>query len=670
MNILVVTTEWPTAANKISGIHVVQQINALRELGVQVDVFHFKGNKNPLRYLWAAFKFKQIDLNQYDLIHAHHGQSGVVALSQRKLPVVVTYHGTDLQGIRKAGNLTVLGKILRHTSQWVAKHTDGIIVVAEHMSRLLPEGKPYTVIPCGIDLDTFRYQSQTEARKKLDIPPEKRLILFVGRPSRPEKNFKLAKEAVELLKPKINVEIQIAQDVPNALMPAYMNACDVLLITSTSEGSPTVVKEALACNLAIVSVDVGDVKSRITAVEGCYICPDYEAQSIAHYLYQALETPYRINGSSATPAIDQIQLSKQVIRVYQNVLNETTSQLNPGAYVIENDAGYTPPVTVIIPLRNEAKYIERCLHAIQSQDYPAEQVEILVVDGLSDDGTREIIAQTAESDPRIRLLDNPQRIVPTGMNIGIRQAQGDIIVRVDGRCIIAPDYVRQCVELLQYNNVQNVGGSQQPVGDDFLTQTIALASTSPFGAGPATFRQATKETLADTVYLGAYPKQALLEIGLYDEEMVRNQDYELNYRLIKSGGKILYSPLIKSVYYGRSSIKSLWKQYFQYGFWKTRTLQKHPESLKWRQLVAPAFVFSLISGIVFSPFKWGRRWLAAAAGSYALASLFVSAKIARKSGWKYLPQLPLIFGAMHLGWGSGFLVGFAKNLFSSTGRKS
>lgn len=311
-----------------------------------------------------------------------------------------------------------------------------------------------------------------------------------------------------------------------------------------------------------------------------------------------------------------------------------------------------------MPIRNEAKYIERSLGAVLRQDYPASRLEVLVVDGRSTDATREIVSRLAGRYANVRLLDNPRQIQAAALNVGIRAARGEIIVRVDGHTFIEPDYVSACARHLLAGDADNVGGMMRARGDTVVGQAVALATTSPFGIGGSKFHYTDQVHTVDTVYLGAYWRKTLLEIGLFDEEFVINQDYELNVRLREAGGRILLSPAVKSVYIPRDSLRGLWRQYFRYGRWKTRTLRKHPGSLQWRQLAAPLFVAALLVngllGLLAKPFRW---LFGAVVGSYLLANLVASTISARRGGWKYLPLLPLVFAAVHVAWGIGFWVG-------------
>ncbi len=321
-----------------------------------------------------------------------------------------------------------------------------------------------------------------------------------------------------------------------------------------------------------------------------------------------------------------------------------------------------PFVSVIMPVLNEADFIERSIYAVLEQDYPPDRFEVLVVDGGSDDGTRELVERIAASDPRVQLLDNPKRIVPVAMNIGIRRARGEIIVRVDGHTIIAPDYIRICVRDLRETGAVNVGGPMRPKGITPMGMAIAAAARSPFGV-PARFHYSAKAGYVDTVYMGAWPKEALERVGGFDESLVRNQDYELNFRLRKAGGRIYYDPRIRSEYYGRQSLGALWRQYFQYGVWKAAVLAKHPDSVRPRHLAAPALVAGLVFGAIGAPFCiWGRALLAIVGVSYVLALLIASVLTASCTGWDVLVRLPLAFATMHIAWGCGFWTGVIREV--------
>ncbi len=328
-----------------------------------------------------------------------------------------------------------------------------------------------------------------------------------------------------------------------------------------------------------------------------------------------------------------------------------------------------PFISIILPIRNEAAYIERCLGAILAQDYPG-QMEVLIVDGMSTDDTRVTLQKFILHNSSFILLDNPGKIVPTGINIALRQAKGGIIIRVDGHTLIAPDYVRRCVEALQRSGADNVGGRMNAIGTSTFGKAVALATSTPFGIGGGRFHFSEKEEWVDTVYMGAWPRRVFEKIGLFDEELVRDQDDEFNYRLRAAGGKILLSPDIKSEYTVRSTPGSLWKQYYQYGFWKVRVLQKHPHQMSPRQFVPPVFALALIVSafLALSPVLRPLSLVVPLLYLFAniLASTWTIIKKARSAQESLLSTfysllfLPLIFAILHLSYGLGFLAGLFK----------
>jgi glycosyltransferase involved in cell wall biosynthesis len=324
-----------------------------------------------------------------------------------------------------------------------------------------------------------------------------------------------------------------------------------------------------------------------------------------------------------------------------------------------------PFVSVVMPVRNEAAFISESLGAVLAQDYPADRMEVIVVDGDSTDGTQRVLERYQGSRPPVIVLSNPARVVPSALNIAIRKSRGEIIVRVDGHTVIAPDYVRKCVQFLKRGDAENVGGLMRPRGQSYFGQAAALATTCPFGIGNSRFHYAEEEGLTDTVYLGAYRREIFDRIGLFDEEFICNQDYELNYRLRAAGGRILCTPEIQSTYYCRESLSAIWRQYFSYGFWKVRTLRKHPRSLKARQTAAPAMVLGILVllavGFFFPP-----AWYLLALGAIFYLGLG-SAFALRHSIAAGTPGLwfgvVLAFLAIHLAWGLGFWVGVWRALF-------
>ena len=321
-----------------------------------------------------------------------------------------------------------------------------------------------------------------------------------------------------------------------------------------------------------------------------------------------------------------------------------------------------PTVSVVMPIRNEADFIARSLGAVLSQDYPSERLEVIVADGCSDDGTEELVRAMAARDPKLRLVVNTGRIVATGLNQALTLAKGEIIVRVDGHCEIAPDYVRNCVTHLLRDEVEGVGGPLETVGQTPIARAIAVAMSSTFGVGNSAFRTVTGRSLiVDTVAFPAYPREVLDRVGPFDTELVRNQDDEYNYRLRKMGGRLLLAEDVRARYYSRSSFRTLWRQYFQYGYWKVRVMQKHPLQMRVRQFVPLIFVLALAGAAMALPWPIGRLAFAVLVGAYALLNLMISAASApRPITLTNVAAVSLAFAILHLSYGSGFLVGLFK----------
>jgi glycosyltransferase involved in cell wall biosynthesis len=318
-----------------------------------------------------------------------------------------------------------------------------------------------------------------------------------------------------------------------------------------------------------------------------------------------------------------------------------------------------PFVSVIMPIRNEADFIERAIMSVLDNDYATEKIEILVVDGMSDDGTRQTVEKLSQAYSRIRMLDNPKRIVPTAMNIGIKAARGDLFIRVDGHAEIPADFVTKSVECLsEQPDAWVVGGCIETVASDYTGRAIASAMRSPVGVGNSKFRLGDYEGWVDTLAFGTHHKWIVDEIGYFDEELVRNQDDEFNLRIILAGGKIWMSKSIRSTYFSRGSLRTLWRQYFQYGFWRMRTLQKHRRPATFRQLVPLFLVLSLLSlgltGFLWKPF---RILLAVETGLYLLGLAAGALDVGRRSGWRFAPIAPLIFAILHFAYGLGSLWG-------------
>jgi succinoglycan biosynthesis protein ExoA len=321
-------------------------------------------------------------------------------------------------------------------------------------------------------------------------------------------------------------------------------------------------------------------------------------------------------------------------------------------------------VSVVLPVRNEAANLEACLERLLAQDYPEDLYEILVVDGHSSDGTRDVVrrVRARAGTHRIRLLENARRIVPTALNIAICAAAGEVIVRMDGHTVPADDYVSACVRSLRESGAANVGGPMVAMGATPFGRAVAVAQQHPLGVGDAKFHFDGLDCYVDTVYMGAFRREIFAKAGLFDESMVRNQDYEMNVRIRKAGGRIFLDSRIRSTYTPRGSVPGLWRQYFQYGWWRVETIRRHPGSARWRHLAAPALVLVLVTLSVTAPFVPFIAPAVALLGAFYLGVLTLAAHGQRRrlpSGEWIL--VPVAISAMHLSWGLGFLMNSLTN---------
>lgn len=322
-----------------------------------------------------------------------------------------------------------------------------------------------------------------------------------------------------------------------------------------------------------------------------------------------------------------------------------------------------PSVSVIIPCRNEEKTIHLVLDAIHAQTYPRELQQVVIADGFSEDRTREQIEsfKTSHPDLVVMVVNNPKRIIPAGLNAAILASSGDLIVRMDAHSIPNPDYVALCVDALERNVAQNVGGvwDIQPGSNSWIARSIAAAAGNPLAVGDARYRFTDKAAYVDTVPYGSYKRELFNQIGLFDETLLANEDYELNTRIIQSGGKIWLDPKIRCVYFARSNLRALSKQYFGYGYWKFQMLKRYPETLRWRQALPPAFILGLLllllAGIFWKP---ALILFAIALGLYLLVLLGVGIHMAsKKSDILMIIGIPLAIITMHFSWGAGFIAG-------------
>ena len=316
-------------------------------------------------------------------------------------------------------------------------------------------------------------------------------------------------------------------------------------------------------------------------------------------------------------------------------------------------------VSVIVPCRNEARYIARCLDSIVAGDYPAEQLEVLVVDGRSEDGTRAIIEEYSRRHPVVRLVDNPQRTTPVALNLGIRAARGDVLVRMDAHVEYPSSYVPSLVATLLETGADNVGGVliTRPANETAIARAIATAMAHPFGVGNSHFRIGIREPRwVDTVPFFCCRREVFDRVGLFDEELTRHQDGEFNARLIQRGGRILLVPHVVSYYYARSSLRQLVRQCYQYGTFKPLVARKLGRVMTLRQLAPPSLVLTLAVTALLSPWVPAARVVCAAtAAAYLIALLGFSVGAVRRTGLRGVVSLATVFPVMHFSYGFGFL---------------
>jgi len=305
-------------------------------------------------------------------------------------------------------------------------------------------------------------------------------------------------------------------------------------------------------------------------------------------------------------------------------------------------------VSIIIPCRNEEKFIGKCLDSIIEQDYPKDKTEVLVVDGVSEDGSRRIIKNYSQKYSFIKLLDNPKKFTPFALNVGIKNSKGEVIIRMDSHAGYEKDYISKCVKYLQEYNADNVGGTMITLAREntIIAKAIVLVLSNPFGVGGSVFRKGSKKPKwVDTVFGGCYKREVFNKIGLFNERLIRSQDMEFNLRLKKAGGKILFVPDIISYYYPKSNLKDFFFHNIKDGIWAILPLKFVKIPLKARHYIPLFFILTLPLSI----------W------PYILVSLFFSTKMAvSKKDIRLFFVMPLAFGARHIGYGLGSIWGLIK----------
>ena len=313
-------------------------------------------------------------------------------------------------------------------------------------------------------------------------------------------------------------------------------------------------------------------------------------------------------------------------------------------------------VSLLVAMRDEEAHIRATLESIFAQDYPSDRLEVRVYDGDSTDRSREIAEAACAGRPLASVSRNPRITQAAGWNLGIDESIGEILGIVSAHCELAPDYVATAVETLERTGADMVGGLMRAAGEGNLGEAVAIATSTPFGVGNARFHFTAVEEEVDTVYMGVCRRRTYQRLH-FDEEMVRDQDDEFSYRLLDEGGRIVCNPAIRSSYWSRATFRSLWKQYYRYGFWKVRVMQKHPDQVRARQLVPPIFVAALAGSALFAPVSVaGRVSLVGLLAAYGTANLAASLAAGRSEP-RLIPYLAVTYATLHVAYGSGYLAG-------------
>lgn len=329
-----------------------------------------------------------------------------------------------------------------------------------------------------------------------------------------------------------------------------------------------------------------------------------------------------------------------------------------------------PFVSVIIPARNEAGFIGRALGSILAGDYPAARMEVIVADGMSTDATRQQIAGHAARDGRVRMIDNPERITPAGLNRAIDAARGEIIARIDAHAAVASDYLSRCVDYLESTGADNVGGAMRtlPQSSGPFSRAIVAALTHRFGVGNSYFRITSAETLearwVDTVFGGCWRREVFERVGKFNPRLKRSQDMEFSLRLKAAGGKTLLAPEIRTDYYARSDLRSFWRHNFRNGEWAVLPfLYSDVIPVSVRHLAPLLFVTAVIAGA--AALRWTAWPLATVAIPYVVLNLAASAHAAwRDRRLALLALMPVVFASLHCGYGLGSLAGIARTIIA------
>lgn len=312
---------------------------------------------------------------------------------------------------------------------------------------------------------------------------------------------------------------------------------------------------------------------------------------------------------------------------------------------------------MVIPVLNEERHIEDCLRSVCEQDYPGDLIEIVVADGGSTDRTKELVAQMAINDPRLRLVENPGRNQAAGLNRGIAATTGEVVARLDGHAAWQPGHLRRCVQLLVETGADNVGGAMEAVGENPIGEAVARAWRSPFAAGGARYRYSRRQMDTETVFLGVFRREALDRVGPFREDLDQHEDYELNHRIRLTGGRVVFSPEISTRYWTRSTWASLSAQFFRYGRSKARVARSLPGVVRPYHVAPPLLALSLPLAVAAMLSQRTRRGVGVGLAAYVAADVVASVSVAKGASGPETARVMVAFPVLQLSWGAGFLAG-------------
>ncbi|MBN2423435.1 MAG: glycosyltransferase family 2 protein [Calditrichaceae bacterium] len=325
-----------------------------------------------------------------------------------------------------------------------------------------------------------------------------------------------------------------------------------------------------------------------------------------------------------------------------------------------------PFITVVIASRNEFNFIEKCLNSFLNQDYPKDKYEIFIYDANSTDGTKEYLLEQSKKQSNISIFSNPKLVQAYAWNLGFSISKADFVVMMGAHSFVDSDFFKKNVKLLEnYPYIACVGGLVKAIGGDNKSNAIALAFNNPFGVGNAKYRYSDTECLVETINYGMYRKSMIDQVGPIDEKILRGQDWEFNYRIVKKFGKMIFSPSIKVYYYARSNFRKLWKKQFDAGFWKIYIIKKHPKSLLFRHIIPLVFILTLFALFFISILTANYLALIILIILYILINIVYSFIIASSESYKLFFYLVFSFFIMHFAYGIGSIKGIYKFVFNA-----